>query len=97
MTFAHDIIIRPIVTEHSMDLMQDRKYTFEVKRGAGKIEIAKAIEEVFGATVEKVTTMNMYGKMKRMGANQGRRSAWKKAIVKLTEDSKQIEFFDSMM
>ena len=93
MTFAHDIIIRPIVTEHSMD---ERKYTFEVREDANKIQIANAIEEIFGVKVEKVTTIRMDGKMKRMGAHQGRRPSWKKAIVKLKEDSKTIEFFDGI-
>jgi len=94
---AYDIIKRPIVTENSMDQMADRKYTFEVAPEAGKIEIKKAVEEIFGVTVEKVTTMNMHGKVKRMGANQGKRPDWKKAIVKLTEKSKTIEFFDGLM
>jgi len=96
MTFAHDIIIRPVVTEHSMEMMEDRKYTFVVKKGANKYQIADAVEEIFGVEVEAVNTMNMYGKMKRMGANQGRRASWKKAIVKLTEDSKTIDFFEGI-
>ena len=94
MTFAHDIIIAPVVTERSMDMMADRKYTFKVAKGANKIQIAKAIEEIFGVSVMKVTTINMDGKKKRMGANEGRRASYKKAIVKLKEDSKTIEFFD---
>ena len=94
---AYEIIKRPIVTEHSMDQMADRKYTFEVDPAANKVEIKKAVEEIFGVTVEKVTTMNMYGKLKRMGMHQGRRPAWKKAVVKLTEKSKTIEFFDGLM
>ncbi len=96
MTFAHDIILAPVVTEQSMDMMADRKYTFKVAKNANKIQIAKAIEEIFGVKVEKVNTMNMDGKMKRMGANMGRRASYKKAIVKLTEDSKTIEFFDGI-
>jgi len=96
MTFAHDIIIRPIVTEHSMEMMEDRKYTFVVMKSANKYQIADAVEEIFGVEVETVNTMNMYGKMKRMGANQGRRASWKKAIVKLKEDSKSIDFFDGI-
>jgi large subunit ribosomal protein L23 len=94
---AYEIIKRPIVTEQSMDQMADRKYTFEVDPSANKIEIKKAVEEIFGVTVEKVTTINMDGKVKRMGANIGRRAAWKKAVVKLTEKSKTIEFFDGLM
>ena len=96
MTFAHDIIIAPVITEQSMDMMAERKYTFKVCKSANKIQIAQAIEEVFGVSVEKVTTMNMEGKMKRMGANMGRRASYKKAIVKLKEDSKTIEFFDGI-
>lgn len=94
---AYEIIKRPIVTEQSMDQMADRKYTFEVNPSANKIEIKKAVEEIFGVTVEKVTTMNMDGKVKRMGMNIGKRADWKKAVVKLTEDSKTIEFFDGLM
>ena len=94
---AYEIIKRPIVTEQSMDQMADRKYTFEVNPSANKIEIKKAVEEIFGVTVEKVTTMNMDGKVKRMGMNIGKRASWKKAVVKLTEKSKTIEFFDGLM
>lgn len=93
---VHDIIIRPLVTEKSMDDMEQGKYTFVVARGANKSEIKKAIEQIFDVTVDRVNTMNMRGKMKRQGANQGRRPAWKKAIVKLTEDSNSIEFFEGM-
>lgn len=96
MTFAHDIIIRPVISEHSMEQMENRTYTFEVKIDANKIQIAKAIEEIFGVKVEKVNTIRMQGKMKRMGAHQGRRASYKKAMVKLTEDSKTIEFFEGM-
>ena len=94
---AYEIIKRPIVTEQSMDQMADRKYTFEVAVSANKIEIKKAIEEIFGVEVEKVTTINMDGKVKRMGMNIGKRANWKKAVVKLTEKSKTIEFFDGLM
>ena len=94
---AYEIIKRPIVTEQSMDQMADRKYTFEVATSANKIEIKKAVEEIFGVEVEKVTTMNMDGKVKRMGMNIGKRANWKKAVVKLTEKSKTIEFFDGLM
>ena len=96
MTFAHDIIIAPVVTEQSMDLMAEKKYTFKVAKNANKIQIAKAVEEIFGVKVMKVTTINMVGKIKRMGRYEGRRAAWKKAVVKLTEGSKTIEFFDGM-
>ena len=92
----HDIIIKPIVSEKSMDQLADRKYTFKVAKDANKIEIKKAIEEVFGVKVEKVTTSMVLGKVKRMGATSGKRADWKKATVKLTADSKTIEVFDSM-
>ena len=94
---SYEIIKKPVITENSMDQMADRKYTFEVAKDANKIEIKKAIEEVFGVKVEKVTTMRVLGKVKRMGANSGKRPDWKKAIVKLTDDSKTIEFFDGLM
>ena len=89
---AHDIIRRPIVTERSMDQVADRKYTFEVARGANKIQIKKAVEEIFKVEVEKVTTMNYIGKPKRQS---GKRADWKKAVVKLKEGSKTIELFES--
>ncbi len=94
---SYDVVKRPIITEHSMDQMADRKYTFEVAKDANKIEIKNAVEEIFGVKVEKVTTMRMLGKIKRMGANSGKRPDWKKAIVKLAENSKTIEFFDGLM
>lgn len=94
---SYEVVKRPIITEHSMDQMADRKYTFEVAKEANKIEIKNAVEEIFGVQVEKVTTMRMLGKIKRMGANSGKRPDWKKAIVKLTESSKTIEFFDGLM
>ena len=94
---SYEIIKKPIITENSMDQMADRKYTFEVSKDANKIEIKKAVEEIFGVKVEKVTTMRVLGKIKRMGANSGKRPDWKKAIVKLTADSKTIEFFDGLM
>ena len=92
----YDIIKRPLITEQSMDMMADNKYSFVVEKDATKPEIRKAVEEVFGVKVEKVYTMNMRGKFKRQGVHQGRRPSWKKAIVKLTDDSEPIEFFDSI-
>ena len=100
---SYDIIRRPIITERSMEAVYDRqgneikKYTFEVPKTANKVEIKKAVEEVFGVKVSAVNTMNITGKMKRMGRYEGRRAAYKKAVVKLTEDSKTIEFFESMV
>ena len=97
MMSSYEIIKKPIITENSMDQMAERKYTFEVAKDANKIEIKKAVEEIFGVKVEKVTTMRVLGKVKRMGANSGKRPDWKKAIVKLTDSSKTIEFFDGLM
>lgn len=95
---AYDIIRRPIITEQSMAETDNKKYVFEVDRSANKIEIKKAIEEIFNVKVEKVTTMNMLGKNKRSGAYPiGRRPCWKKAMVKLTPNSKSIEFFEGMI
>ena len=93
---AYDVIIKPVISEQSMDQLADRKYTFVVAKAANKIEIKKAVEEIFGVKVESVNTLNMLGKMKRMGRFEGRKASWKKAIVKLTADSKTIEFFDGM-
>ena len=95
---VQDIIIRPIITEASMDALADRKYTFKVAKTANKIEIKKAVEQLFkDVKVEKVNTMNVHGKKKRMGRNEGYTTAWKKAIVTITPDSKTIEFFDGMI
>ncbi len=96
MRIPHDIIIKPIITEQSMDDMASGKYTFEVARDANKSEIKKAIEKIFNVEVEKVNTMNMVGKVKRMGMSVGKRKDWKKAVVTLTEESNTIEFFDGM-
>lgn len=92
----HDIIIKPIVTEASMNAMAEKKYTFAVEKKSNKTEIKNAVEKVFGVKVASVNTMNMLGKNKRMGTNVGKRADWKKAIVTLTEDSKTIEFFEGI-
>ena len=97
MRTAYDIILKPVVTEASMDNMAEKKYTFKVAKDANKIEIKKAVEEIFGVEVEKVTTVSMKKKPKRLGMYYGYTNDWKKAIVKLTESSKTIEFFDSLM
>ena len=94
---AQDIIVRPIITEKTMLGATDKKYTFEVAKKANKIEIAKAVEEIFGVKVAKVNTVNVRGKLRRQGRNQGYTRAWKKAYVTLTQDSKGIEFFEGMM
>ena len=98
MKTAHDIIVKPIITEESMTGLMMKKYTFKVAKDANKIEIAKAVEEVFpGAKVAKVNTINVRGRERRQGVNKGYTPSWKKAIVTLTEDSKEIEFFNDMM
>ena len=96
MQTAYDIIRRPIVTEKSMGMTADKKYTFEVALGANKIQIKQAIEEIFKVDVESIRTMRVLGKFKRQGVHIGKRPDWKKAIVKLTEKSKTIEFFEGM-
>ncbi len=97
MKLAQEIIIKPIITEASMMGVMEKKYTFKVAEDANKIEIAKAVEELFGVKVAKVNTVNVNGKMRRYGRFEGYTASWKKAIVTLTEDSKTIEFFDGMM
>ena len=97
MKTAHDIIRRPIITEDSMARLANKAYTFEVASTSNKIEIKKAVEELFGVKVAKVNTISMKSKSKRVGYHVGETSEWKKAIVTLKEDSKTIEFFDSMM
>ena len=94
---AQDIILRPIITENSMDGIADRKYTFEVAKDANKVEIKKAVEELFDVKVAKVNTINVDGKLRRYGRFEGYTASRKKAIVTLTEASKTIEFFDGMM
>ena len=97
MKLAQDIIIKPIITEASMMGIVSKKYTFKVATDANKVEIAKAVEELFGVKVAKVNTVTVNGKMRRYGRFEGYTASWKKAIVTLTEDSKTIEFFDGMM
>ena len=95
---SYDIIIRPIITERAMAAVADKKYVFEVAKNAGKIEIKKAVEEIFGVKVASVNTINMPAKAKRMGAARpGMTRSWKKAYVQLTADSKTIEFFEGMV
>ena len=97
MKAIQDIIVRPIITENSMMMIEAKKYVFEVAKDATKPEIAKAVAEMFKVDVECVNTINMKKKPKRMGYNRGYTKAWKKAIVTLKADSKTIEFFDGMM
>ena len=96
MKAPQDIVVRPVITERSMRDMEQNKYTFVVDKKANKIEIKKAVEELFGVKVESVNVVNYMGKMRRMGRNIGRKASWKKAFVKLAEGSKKIEFFEGM-
>lgn len=91
---ARDIIIRPLITEKSTNLMAEGKYVFEVAKTANKIEIAKAVSEIFKVKVVGVNTLNVEGKVKRMGRSVGKRSDYKKAIVKLAA-GESIEFFEA--
>ena len=96
MKMAQDIIIRPVISENSMDMLAEKKYTFEVAKDATKADIAAAAEELFGVKVASVNTVSVKRKPKRMGVHAGYTAAWKKAVVTLTADSKTIEFFDGM-
>ncbi|MFT4415722.1 50S ribosomal protein L23 [Fredinandcohnia humi] len=89
-----DIIKSPVITERSSDLMAEKKYTFEVDVRSNKTEVKDAIEQIFGVKVEKVNIMNYKGKFKRVGRYSGYTNRRRKAIVKLTADSKEIEFFE---
>lgn len=93
---AQDIIIRPVITEKSMMGISNKRYTFRVAMDANKIEIAQAVETLFGVKVAKVNTLHVKGRAKRVGRNSGYTSNWKKAIVTLKPDSKNIEFFEGM-
>ncbi len=93
---AHDIIIRPILSEKSYDGIPEKRYTFVVDRRCNRTEIKKAVEEIFGVKVAKVNTAITLGKMKRQGIHEGRRPTIKKAFVTLAPDSKAIEFFEGM-
>ena len=92
---ARDIIKRPVITERSSDLMTEKKDTFEVNTRANKTQVKDAIDTIFGVKVEKVNIMNYKGKFKRMGKFGGYTNKRRKAIVKLTADSKEIEFFEA--
>ena len=91
-----DIIIKPIITEASMDGIELKRYTFMVKSDATKPQIAEAVKAMFNVEVAKVNTINMKRKPKRLGVHAGYTSAWKKAIVTLKPGSKTIEFFDGL-
>ncbi len=96
MRMVEDIIIKPIITEASMDMLDSKKYVFKVQDSATKADVAAAVEAMFKVKVASVNTLNMKKKPKRMGVHAGYTSEWKKAIVTLTADSKTIEFFDGM-
>lgn len=93
---AYDVIITPVITEQSMDVAADKKYTFKVAPTANKTQVKLAVEEIFGVEVAKVNIMNYDGKLKRMGRFAGYTPSYKKAIVTLTPDSKEIEFFQGL-
>ena len=92
----YDIIRKPVISERSMADAQNKKYTFKVDVRANKTQVRDAVEEIFDVEVKKVNIMNVKGKEKRMGRNKGMTAATKKAIVTLTDDSKEIEFFQSL-
>ena len=96
MKSAYDVVKAPILTEKSYDYIAHRVYTFEVAKSANKIEIAQAVEEIFGVKVQSVHTVNKLGKIKRQGRFEGRCPSTKKAYVKLTNESKGIELFDGI-
>ena len=96
MKTPYDVIIKPVISERSMEDAQNKKYTFKVAVDANKTEVKQAVEEIFDVEVKKVNIMNVVGKQKRMGRFFGTTAATKKAIVTLTADSKEIEFFQSL-
>ena len=96
-TPAQNIVLAPVITEASMAGIQMKKYTFKVAKTATKIDIARAVEELFGVEVAKVNTVSVRGRFRRKGMNSGYTASSKKAIVTLTEKSKGIEFFESMI
>ncbi len=96
MKTPYDVIIKPVISERSMDDAQQKRYTFKVATDANKTQVKLAVEEIFGVDVKKVNIMNVQGKVKRMGRNVGRTAASKKAIVTLTDASKEIEFFQGL-
>jgi len=90
-----DIIKRPVITEQTSELMAGKVYVFEVDLRASKTEVKSAIEQIFKVKVVKVNTLRMPAKPKRYGRHSGYTSEWKKAIVKLSDDSKELEFFEA--
>ena len=96
MKLAHDIVIAPVISEKSLAGVAEKRYTFKVAKDSTKVEVAKAVEEIFGVKVDSVNTLRTMGKMKRQGRTQGRTPEIKKAYVTLKKDSKPIEFFEGM-
>lgn len=93
----YDVLLKPVITEKSMDQMVERKYTFLVHPEATKVQVKEAVEKMFAGTkVQKVNTMNKDGKNKRRGMTSGKTAKTKKAIVTLTAESKEIDFFEGM-
>lgn len=92
----YDIIIRPVITEKSMDGIVDKKYAFIVRNDATKTQIRHAVESIFNVTVDKINTVRVNGKIRRRGVTEGKTASYKKAYVSLTADSKAIEFFESL-
>lgn len=90
-----DVIKRPVITEMSVEAMDEKKYTFEVDVRANKTLVKQAVESVFGVKVKKVNIMNVKPKFKRMGKHAGYTKKRRKAIVQLTEESKDIQIFDA--
>lgn len=96
MKTGYDVLIQPMITEQTMDLSAQKKYVFKVDKRANKTQVRQAVEEIFGVSVDKVNVMNVSGKTKRMGRTLGKTSSYKKAIVSLTKDSKEIEIFKGL-
>lgn len=96
MKTVYDVVIKPIISEQSMSVTMDKKYTFEVHKDANKIEIKNAIEQIFDVKVDKVNTSIVKGKLKRQGRTSGYTKTWKKAVVKLSEDSRELDFLEGI-
>ncbi|PKM94967.1 MAG: 50S ribosomal protein L23 [Firmicutes bacterium HGW-Firmicutes-1] len=93
----YDVLLKPVITEKSMNSMSEKKYTFLVHPSATKVQVKEAVEKMFkGTKVKSVNTMNKAGKLKRRGQTAGKTAKTKKAIVALTAESKDIEFFEGM-
>lgn len=96
MKTEYQTIIKPIITEETMDLADEKKYVFQVAKEANKTEVRQAVEKIFSVNVAKVNILNVSGKTKRMGRYVGKTASYKKAVVSLTADSKEIEIFQGL-